>query len=123
HEVESLSQVNANDDKFRIMPAAGPLAKTGDYPLVIVQCTFRAEAADDPKRFHLLTTNLLSLNLWYDTPRFLLFLWPTGTAKHSCIRTKNKKGERRAPPAQTPAMYRGLGNRDPAESVRRRKKP
>ena len=73
HEVESLSQVNANDDKFRIMPVAGALAKKCDYPLVIVQCAFRSKAADDPKRFHLLITNLLSIKLWRDTPRFLLF--------------------------------------------------
>ena len=77
HEVESLSQVNANDDKFRIMPVAGALAKKCDYPLVIVQCAFRSKAADHPKGFHLLTTNLLSIKLWRDTPRFLLFLSPT----------------------------------------------
>jgi len=40
------------------MPVAGALAKKCDYPLVIVQCAFRSKAADDPKRFHLLTTNL-----------------------------------------------------------------
>ena len=39
------------------MPVAGALAKKRDYPLVIVQRAFRSKAADDPKRFHLLTTN------------------------------------------------------------------
>src|SRR6476660_588839 len=81
HEVESFSEVNANDDKFRIMPVAGALAIKCYYPLVIVHCAFRSKAADDPKRFHLLATNLLSIKLWRDTPRFLLFLSPTTSAK------------------------------------------
>jgi hypothetical protein len=55
------------------MPVAGALAIKCDYPLVIVQCAFRAKTADDPKRFHLLITNLLSIKLWRDKPWFLLF--------------------------------------------------
>ncbi|HEU4771880.1 MAG TPA: hypothetical protein VFS68_06955, partial [Candidatus Udaeobacter sp.] len=53
-----------------------------NYPLVIIQCAFRPKAANDPERFHLLTTNFLSIKLCRNTLRFLLVLPPATSAKH-----------------------------------------
>src|SRR4029077_6353906 len=122
HEVESLPQVNANDHKFRIMPVAGALAKKCDYPLVIVKCAFRSKAADNPKRFHLLITSLLSIKLWRDTPRFLLFLWSTGSTKRSWIRTQNQTSETSARAGQRSGTCPSLWNREHGANVRRRSK-
>src|SRR4029077_9788279 len=119
HEVESLSQVNANDDKFRIMPVAGALAIKCYYPLVIIQCAFRSKAADHSKRFHLLITSLLSIKLWRDTPRFLLFLSPTVSAKHSWIRTQNQKSETSARAGPRSGTCRSVWNREHGANVRR----
>src|SRR6478752_2194935 len=104
------------------MPVAGALAIKCDYPLVIVQCAFRSKAADDPKRFHLLTTNLLSIKLWRDTPRFFLFFSPTGSAKHSWIRTQNQKSERLARVVPKSGICPSLWNREHGANVRRRSK-
>jgi len=57
HEVESLLQINAVNDEFRITPAAGALAIKGDDLLIIIDRALRPKATDDSKSFHLLTTN------------------------------------------------------------------
>ena len=57
HEVESLLQINAVNYELRITPIAGALAiERYDFP-VIINRAFRAEAANDSKSLHVLTTN------------------------------------------------------------------
>src|SRR6266850_2182016 len=92
------------------MPVAGALAKKCDYPLVIVHCAFRSKAADDPKHFHLLTTNLLSIKLWRNTPRFLLFFYRQQAALniHGPVR-KTKRARYRRAPVKDPARVAVCG--------------
>src|SRR4029077_15484795 len=104
------------------MPVAGALAKKCNYPLVIVQCAFRSQAADDPKGFHLLTTNLLSIKLWRDTSRFLLFLFSTSSVKHSWIRTRNQQSETSARAGPRSGTWRSLWSREQGANVKRRSK-
>src|ERR1043166_3422950 len=57
HEIESLPEVNTDNDEFRVMPICSVLAIKRDDPLVIINRAFRPKATDDSKCFHLLTTN------------------------------------------------------------------
>ena len=104
-------------DKFRIMPVAGALAKKCNYPLVIVHCAFRPKAADNPKRFHLLITNLLSITLWRDTPWFLLFFFRQQPALniHGSVR-KTKRAKHRRAPAEDPARVAVCGTANTART-------
>jgi hypothetical protein len=79
HEIKAFPEINADDNKFRIMPIAGALSIQGYDSLVIIECAFRPKAADDSEGLHLVITNLVSIKLWRDMPRFLLFLSPTNS--------------------------------------------
>ena len=57
HEIESLPQVNTRDDKFRITPVARSLSVKRDDLLIIIDRALGAEATDDSKSLHLVTTN------------------------------------------------------------------
>src|SRR5437870_11499825 len=57
HEIESLLQINAVNDEFRITPVASALAIKRDDPLIIIDRALRPEATDDSESFHFLTTN------------------------------------------------------------------
>src|SRR6476661_5681621 len=104
------------------MPVAGALSKKCDYPLVIVQCALRSKAADHPKGFHLLTTSLLSIKLWRDWRRFLLFLSLTSSVKHSWIRTQNQKSETSARAGRRSGTCPSPQNPEHGANVRRRSK-
>src|SRR5262249_16649678 len=114
HEVQSPSEIDANDDKLWIMPVAGAFAEKCDYPLVIVQCAFRSKPADDPKRFHLLTTNLPS----YDaTCRGSSYFYRQLAVlnSHGSVR-KTKRAKHRCSPAQNPAPVAVCGPANPARA-------
>src|SRR5207249_9761229 len=56
HEIESLLQINAINDEFRITPVAGALAIKRDDSLIIIDRAFRPKAANYSKGLHLLAT-------------------------------------------------------------------
>src|SRR5207249_7354066 len=57
HEIESFLHVNAVDDELRITAIRRPLPVKRDDSPVIIDCAFRAEAANDSESPHLLTRN------------------------------------------------------------------
>ncbi len=57
HEIESLLQINAINDEFRITAVALPFAIKRDDVLIIFDRTLRPDTADNSKDLHLLTTN------------------------------------------------------------------
>src|SRR4029077_2869200 len=66
HEIQSLLHINAVDYELGITPIASALAvKRDDFP-VIINRALRAEAANDSKSLHVLTTNPPSLKLRRD---------------------------------------------------------
>jgi len=60
HEIESLLQINAINDEFRITTVALPFAIKRDDVSVIFDRTFRPDAADNSKDLHFLIKNELN---------------------------------------------------------------
>src|SRR4029077_13947585 len=66
HEIQSLLHINAVDYELGITPIASALAiERDDFPIIINRA-FRAEAANDSKSLHVLTTNPPPLKLRHD---------------------------------------------------------
>jgi len=100
------------------MPVAGALAKKCDYPLVIVQCAFRSQAADDPKAFSFVNYESPVDKVYGATRRGFLYFYrqPPALNIHDPYAKPKEQNIRRAP-AEDPPRVAVCGNREHGANV------